>query len=220
MIRITMNKSAFVLLILSCVFMLTTCQFKGCDDGSKSEANTTDTLFLNQWRREKAEKTKLVNDYQYKIAKLKSVKDSLVKEVELKKQSLASFRFKAGYFEDQLKKKILSSSDSLNSSAASSILDSLIITQNKSDTICDSTINTLERIVNNRDSAICFHQQIEMNLQEIQKSQELNVSFLNEQLLIANKSLRKKSRQSKLLSGGLLVLSGLTASFLITQHLK
>jgi hypothetical protein len=219
MIRITMNKSAFVLLIISCVFMLTTCQFKGCRDESKSELNTTDTLFLNQWRKEKAEKTKLITSYENSIRKLQIDKDSLLKDVQIKKNSIASFRFKTAHYEDLLREH-LASADTLNRNEAELLLDSLLISQSKSDTACDETINQLEIVIANRNTVIDLHERVEFNLKEIQKTNELETTFLTAQLNDSKKDLRKKTRQNKLLSGGLILLSGIVASLLITQHLK
>jgi len=214
-----MNKSAFILLIASFVFMLTTCQFKGCKDENKSEVNATDTLFLNQWRKEKAEKTKLITGYENSIRKLQISKDSLLKDVQIKKNRIASFRFKTAHYEDLLRQH-LSGSDTVNRKEAELLLDSLLISQNKSDTACDETIKQLETVIANRDTVIDLHEKVEFNLKEIQKTSELNIAFLTTQLNDNKNSLRRKTRQNKLLSGGLILLTGITTAFLITQHLK
>lgn len=219
MIRITMNKSAFALLIISCVFMLATCQFKGCKDESKSELNTTDTLFLNQWRKEKAQKTKLITSYESSILKLQIGKDSLLKDVQLKKQSIASFRFKTARYEDLLREH-LASSDTVNRNEAELILDSLLISQSNSDTACDEAIRQLETVIVNRASVISLHEKVEFNLKEIQKTGELEITFLTAQLNDSKKDVRRKTRLNKLLSGGLILLSGIATSLLITQQLK
>ena len=219
MIRVTMNKSAFVLLVMSFVFMLTTCQFKGCKDESKGELNTTDTLFLNQWKKEKSEKTKLISNYENSILKLQISKDSLLKDVQRKKGDIASLRFKTARYEELLKES-LANSDTINKNEASLLLDSLIVNRNLSDSACDETINRLEKVIVNRDSAIVWHEKIEMNLKEIQKTDEFKTDFLTSQLNDNRKLLRKKSLQNKLLSGGLILLTGITTSLLITQKLK
>lgn len=214
-----MNKSAFILLIASFVFMLTTCQFNGCKDENKSEVNATDTLFLNQWRKEKAEKTKLITGYENSIRKLQISKDSLLKDVQIKKNSITSFRFKTAHYEDLLRQH-LASSDTVNRKEGELLLDSLLISQNKSDTACDETINQLETVIANRDTLIDLHEKVEFNLKEIQKTSELSISFLTTQLNDNKNSLRRKTRQNKLLSGGLILLTGITTALLITQHLK
>lgn len=212
------TKTAIVGIILLLVCLFATCEFTK-QVQSTNQFAPTDTLFMNQWRREKAEKQKLVLDYEFKIRNLQTSKDSLSKDVSLKKQSIVSLRFKVNFIEDRLKQKILNF-DTINKQEIRNDLDSLFLSQNKSDTLCDQTISTLEKIIGNRDSTISFHQQIESNLRSIQKSQELNTEFLTAQLNDANKALRKKFRQNRWLAGGLLVLSGISTSFFITQHLK
>lgn len=219
MIRVTMNKSAFVLMVMSFIFMLTTCQFKSCKDENKSEVNTTDTLFLNQWRKEKAEKINLITNYENSIRKLQISKDSLFKDVQIKRNSIASFRFKTAHYEDLLRYH-LASSDTTNKKVSELLLDSLMISQDRSDTACDETINGLENIIANRDSIIDLHEKVEFNLKEIQKTSDLNVVFLTAQLNDNRTLLRKKTRQNKLLSGGLVLLTGIATTLLITQHLK
>lgn len=217
MIRITMNKSAFILLILSCVFMLATCQFKGCGKDSKSISETPDTLFLNQWRKEKKEKADIILSYESRIALMRSSSDSLRKEVDRKKQSIAGLRFKVNYFEQQLR-STMSASDT--SSQTVSFLDSLSVSQNQSDSMCDETINSLERLVCNRDSVIAFHQVIENNLKDLQQRDKVDFEYLTERLNDALKMNRRKTIQNKVLAGGLLLLSGISTSLLVTQQLK
>lgn len=212
------TKTAILVIILLLVCLFATCEFTK-QVQSTNQFTPTDTLFMNQWRREKAEKQKLVLDYEFKIRNLQTSKDSLSKDVSLKKQSIASLRFKVNFIEDRLKQKILNS-DTINKQEIRNDLDSLFLSQNKSDTLCDQTISTLEKIIGNRDSTISFHQQIESNLRSVQKNQELNTEFLTGQLNDANKALRKKFQQNRWLAGGLLVLSGISTSFFITQHLK
>ncbi len=213
-----MNKSAFALLIISFVFMLTTCQFKGCvkENKSKVEANHS---FQNVLGKEKAEKMQLVTNYESSIHKLKASKDSLLKVVDLKKMSIASYRFKASYYEEKLKQS-LTNSDTLNKKEISSTLDSLLFNQNKSDTACDETIKRLEQVILNRDSVIGYHEKIEISLKEIQRNEEINTALLTGQLNDNRTQLRKKTRQNKILSAGLFVLSGITITFLISHHLK
>jgi hypothetical protein len=199
--------------------MLMTCQFKSCRDESKSEVNTADTLFLNQWKKEKVEKTKLITSYENSIRKLQIGKDSLLKDVQLKKQSIAVFRFKTAHHEDLLREH-LANSDTSNIKESELILDSLVLSQSISDTACDETIHQLETVIVNRDSVIALHEKVEFNLREIQKTNEFEITFLTAQLNDSKNYLRRKTRQNKLLAGGLILLSGISASLLITQHLK
>jgi hypothetical protein len=100
------------------------------------------------------------------------------------------------------------------------LLDSLINSQTRSDTACDQTIAALENSLANSDSSLLFQKQIEYNLRDLGKEQELRNEYLNEQLKIAFKAQKKKTRQNKLLKAGILILTGITTSLFITQSLK
>jgi hypothetical protein len=212
------TRTAIISAILFCICMLATCEFTK-QIGSSTDVNSTGTLFLNQWRREKVEKQNLITSYERRIDKMQRTKDSLLQVVSEKKQNISALRFKVKYFEDQLKESI-SKTGTQSVNVSENLLDSLVITENKSDTACDETIHTLEKVVSNRDSVIAFHQQVEINLRDVQKNQELNTTYLTEQLNTALKSDRKKARQNRLLAGGLLILSAFSSALLLTQHLK
>ena len=193
-----------------------------CDKSqAKPENSIADTLFLSQWRKEKIEKQNLIDQYEHRIQDLLMTRDSLLMEVAQKKKVMTNYRFKEKSLQDQLKEVVTKAQipDSIKSSIAP-LIDSLVITSDKGDTACNETIEDLENIIQNRDSVIDLHIQVENNLKDIQKSQELKDLYLTEQLDHALKTQRKAARRNKLLSGGLLILSGVTASLLITQSLK
>lgn len=218
--RITMNKAGFMFLVIICMTMMATCGFKGCDQ-DKSEVQTTDTLFLNQWRREKAEKLLLNSAYQTKLSELNHKKDSLNLIVMRDIKSIAALRFKAKYFEDQLRDKIYLA-DTIDGSReeVNSLLDSLVISQSRSDTACDNTIEGLENIISNQDSAIAFHTQIEFNLKELNKQQELSTAYLTEKLNASIRNEKRNARQNKWLAAGMLLLTGISTTLLIGKALK
>jgi len=215
-----MNKAGFMFLIITCVVMMATCEFTGSDQ-SESGITATDTIFLNQWRKEKAEKLLLMSNYKESLKKMQASKDSLQVLVTESKQSIKTYRFKAKYFEGRLKEKISTNDTTCpDKEVVANLLDSLLTNKERSDTACDNTIETLEKIVLNRDSAIIFHKQIESDFLQIQKKQELETAFLIEKLNIAVKTEKRKTRKSKWLAGGILVLTGITTSLLISKGLK
>lgn len=218
--RITMNKAGFMFLVIICMTMMATCGFKGCDKDT-CEVLTPDTPFLNQWRREKTEKLLLNSAYQIKLSELSHKKDSLNKIVMRDKKSIVALRFKAKYFEDQLRSKI-SLPDTIDGTReeVNSLLDSLVISQSSGDTVCDNTIKGLENIISHQDSAIAFHKQIEFNLKELNKQQELSTTYLAEKLnaLLGNE--KRNVRQKKWLAAGILVLTGISTTLLIGKALK
>lgn len=214
-------KTGIIILLLACVGLLSTCEF------SKSPLPETtplqDTIFLSQWRREKQEKLDMIASYEKELWRLQHDNDSMQVLVTQTKLNISAYRFKAKHFEKQLKTAITSmvaKDTSLAEDTISPILDSLILVRDSSDFACDSTINLLENLVANRDSSILFHKQIEKDLRDLNKEQELRNEFLTQQLNLAFKNQRKKARQNKILAGGLLILSGITTSILITNSLK
>jgi hypothetical protein len=212
-------KNGIIAALLICIAVFTTCEFV---QKPKSEESTfQDTLFLSQYRREKKEKLATIAKYEAKLSILQTANDSLRVEVAEKKKSISAYRFKAKYWQAELKQAITNlDSTQTKRDSLLPLLDSLITNQQFSDTACDQTIHNLENVVANRDSSIYFHKQVEDNLRDIQKQQELSNQYLTERLNTAFKNQRKKSRQNKLLAGGLLILSGITTSLLLTQSLK
>jgi hypothetical protein len=159
--------------------------------------------------------------YHSEIAKLQKSKDSLQKIVSEKKIAMSAYRFKINYFQKQLKEALeKKDSTQLVGDSILPIVDSLFLSQKQNDTSCDETIEVLQSIVANRDSSIEFQKSIEINLKELQLEQELKNQSLTAQLNKAFKDQRKKTRQNKLLSGGLLILTGITTSLLISNSLK
>ena len=214
-------KNGIIVLLFICIGIFATCEFTK-QLQQTADPTSQDTLFLSQWRREKQEKLDLIATYEKELTRLQHDNDSMQVLVTQTKTITSAYRFKAKHFEQQLREAIASvvPKDSLTVDSISPILDSLIIAHNQSDTACDVTINVLEMMVASRDSSILFHKQIENNLRDIQKEQELRNKYLTDQLNTAFKSQKKKSRQNKLLAGGLLILSGITTSLLLTQSLK
>ena len=214
-------KTVIIALLFICIGIFATCEFTK-QVQSAANPETPDTLFLSQWRREKQAKLDIVSYYEKELTRLQRDNDSMQVLVTESKKAVSAYRFKAKHFQQELKQAIalVIPKDSLGKDTLSPILDSLIVYQQQSDTACDETITVLETMVANRDSSLLFHKQIEYNLREVQKDQELRTNYLTEQLNTAFKSQKKKSQQNKLLTGGILILSGFTTSILITQRLK
>lgn len=213
-------KNGIIAALLICIALLGTCEF--IQSPQPEQAPLQDTLFLSQWRREKKEKLEAIVKYENKLSDLQNLNDSLRTIVTEKKKSLSAYRLKTKYLQEELKQAITSLDTSYFKAgdSLSPLLDSLIVEQQFSDTACDQTIHALENVVANRDSSLVFHKLVENNFRELQKQQELANQYLTNQLNTAFKNQRKKSRQNKLLAGGLLILSGITTSLLLTQSLK
>lgn len=213
-------KNGIIVILLACIGFLATCEF------AKPPVNEViplqDTIFLSQWRREKQEKIERIAEYEKELTRLQRDNDSMQILVSESKQSISAYRFKAKHFQKQLKQAISNvlPMDSLQSDTISPILDSLIVSQEQSDTACDQTINVLETIVANRDSSILFQKGIENSLRDLNKEQELQNQVLTQKLNLAFKNQRKINRQNKILAGGIFILSGITTSLFLIQSLK
>lgn len=203
---------------ITCLALFSYCQYK--EKAASSEPVLQDTIFLSQWRKEKAEKIRLVDSCTYEIQKLAQTGDSLKFCLALHKDLLKSYRLKSKDLKEQLQTKLLKDTSQLVYTEIRPVIDSLIEFVQLSDSACDVTISDLESSVANRDSTIRFYIGIESGLRDLQKVQELNTQFLTGQLNTALKNQKKKTRQNKILSGSLLILSGITTALLITQNAK
>ena len=213
-------KTLVIIILIGIIALLTTCELTKTQ--TPLDSVTQDTIFLSQWRREKKEKQNLILRYQTKLSKLQSQKDSLQNLVQESKHSMRVYRTKSQVYQNQFKQALakLVSLDSLQTDTLTPIFDSLTVNQAYSDSACDDTIDLLQLTVANRDTALKFQKQIEVNLRDLNKEGELRNQYLTDQLNTAFKAQRKKARQNKILAGGLLILSGITTSLLLTQNLK
>lgn len=211
----------FVLIgaIMLIIGIVCTCEFS--QPAEPPATPLQDTIFLNQWRREKKEKQELVKAYEKKLEQLQTTKDSLQASLAEQKKNLSAYRFKAKIFQEQLREKVVKAdSNTTESEDILPLVDSLITAQAQSDTACDSTITALESIVANRDSTVSVHLEIEVQLKDIQKKQETENAYLTGQLESANKTLKHNRRANKLLKAGVFFLTGITTVLLIKNSIK
>lgn len=211
-------KSILLIAFILIAGILATCEYNR--PPKPTDSNLQDTLFLSQWRREKAEKLKLVDTYNFQIQQLAQSKDSLNFSLAIHKGLLNTYRLKTKDLRAQVQNNILNDTSQTVYKIIRPVIDSLLNYQQLSDSACDLNITNLESSVANRDSTIRLYIGIESNLKDIQKQQELNNQLLTEQLNTAFKIQKKKTRQNKILAGSLLILSGITSALLITQNAK
>lgn len=202
--------------VMTCVALFSYCHFNG--QSPLSEPVLQDTIFLSQWRKEKAEKLKIIDSCTYEIQKLAQSKDSLKFCLALNKDLLMAYRLKSKDLKAQLQTEILKDTSKSRYAEIRPVIGSLIEFVQLSDSACDLTITTLESSVANRDSTIRFYIGIETGLRDLQNKEELNNQFLTQQLTLALKIQKKKTRQNKILSSSLLILSGITTALLISQN--
>lgn len=213
-------KTLIIIALGSVVALLSTCEFAKTDPSLKTE--NQDTLFYSQWKKEKTQKLELVAKFESRIATLQKQKDSLDNSIKSSKAAIVVARTKTEILQKRLKDaiKAIEPIDSLCYDTLTPLIDSLVFSQNVSDSTCDDTIDLLQITLANRDTTIFLQNQMEGTLRDLNKESELRNQYLTEKLNVAYKAQRKKTRQNKILAGGLLILSGITASLLITQSLK
>lgn len=211
------SKFGIIIALLLCVTVIGTCTFLQHPTDT-SPHPVQDTAFIHQWKQEKLQ---LQKQYESKLAAMQNEKDSLRNAVSEKKKTLLKYRSKLKTLQEQLMVSLIKADTSgLVSDTIIPIAENYFAAQAQSDSTCNETIQNLEHMVANRDSSIFIHKQIETNLRDLQKEQQLRQQLLTDQLNIAYKVQRKKVIQNKFLAGGLVFITGLTTTLLITQTLK
>jgi len=209
-----------ILIGFAVLFMIVgigTCSLNSCSH-DPSPPVLSDTSFVTKW---KVKKENLLIVYGKEIKQLQTRNDSLSKEVGFKKKQLTVYQNKSKSLENRLQEF----AEKLDSShcyaeTLSPLADSLVAAQIRSDSTCNQTVSELEKVVANRDSSIVIYKNETATLRDLRKEQADREQILTEQLNIAFKKQKRIALKEKLLSGGLILLSGFTGALLINQHLK
>lgn len=211
-------KSGLIILLLCAVAYLGTTKPSKTTLGE--EPVLQDTIFLNQWRREKAEKAQLVLQYQNTIQQLEARYKSLSAVAASNLVALNSSRQKAKFLLDEISEVIKNKVDTSLVAALPVLVDSLQSARLLETQYCDSTIQNLQYSIANRDSALLQFKHIEFNYRQLQSEQEFENHALSNQLNVALKEQKRISRHKRLLSIGLTFLTGVTTSLIIHQATK
>ena len=213
--------AGFLILVISVLL------FK-CNTGNKTlepEINPVlfkDTVFLNQWRKEKKEKQALLKNYETKISELQNENKKLNQSFQKSKQQLFAYRNKADSLQKYLQSSLLRFS--VKDSSINDTIVPLITKLNELDTEkdkqCDTAIALYEKEICKKDSIINYQQKIEVQLKEFNTEQDLQNTFLTNQLNTVYKQQKKKNRQTKFLSIGMLFLTGVVTSYVFIQTHK
>lgn len=207
--------AGFILVLI--IVLLSKCHHGKQQHSDDNPVLYQDTVFLSQWRKERKEKEILVKAFEHKIASLKAQNKILRQAVNQSKQKLGNYRTQADSLDSQVQRTVyrFAQKDSSIADTLVPLIQNLSAIRDSSDSQCDTTISLLEKTILNRDSTVLFQKQIENQLRDFNKEQALQNAYLTSQLNNAYKQQKKKSRQNKLLSGGILLLSGITAGVLI-----
>jgi hypothetical protein len=167
------------------------------------------------YERLKAEKEKLKSQFKQQIQRLQTERDSLDNLIKKNKQELKFQRVKTKTLSVRVLKSLSTEVDSASRDSIKPLVEDYVASQELNDSLCDSTIYSLETLVANRDSSLSFHRQVEETQNQMLKDQAARNQQLTDQLNIAFKMQKKKSRQNKILAGGIMIISGITTSILI-----
>jgi len=209
-----MKKMLMVISLVLCFTSMRNC-YQACQRGSLPQVE--ESYLAVQWKKEKAE---LEASYQRQINILETQKDSLVTTVLEQKKSLAVQRVKSKAISKKIINAVTVDSAMVSCDTLRPLIEEFITAHAYQDSICDSTILSLEQLVANRDSTIGYIRLIENIQRDLLKEQQLRNEQLTQQLNVSFKDQKRKSRQNKILAGGIMLLSGITTSVLLTKNIR
>lgn len=152
---------------------------------------------------------------------LSNRKDSLQKIVKGSKKTIAVLKVQSKFLENQIAERLENADSNLIPvDSIKSITLEYIATQQANDSICDTTIHTLEIISTKQDSIIGLNDMELANYRDKIKMNELREQQLTEALNTAYKVQRKAVLKSKICAGAMILLSGFSGALLIKQTLK
>ena len=207
-------------ILLALLFILTMISTCNIVRAFRPQASTsqTDTVMFNRLQKQRAD---LEKKYTLQISQLEIQNDSLKSTVQEKKKALIASRLNTSALRDQLNRVITEASvATISPDSLQLAVNNYYNAQAQSDTACDQTIQSLQLALINRDSTIALHNVAEVNLKDLQKDQELRVRLLTDELNTAYKTQRKKVRQNRLLTFGMVFISGITTTLLVKQTVK
>jgi hypothetical protein len=162
-----------------------------------------------------AEKKKLTDEFTWQLNRLQTQRDSLEGIISKNRRELKGQRLKTKILSERMLKSVNAAIDSCAQDSLRPQMEKYVQAQEENDSICDASIYSLETMVANRDSSLEFCRSIGETQKQMLKDQELRNQQLTDQLNTAYKMQKKKSRQNKILAGGIMIISGITTSILI-----
>lgn len=163
----------------------------------------------------------LEKSYRLQVVLLSNSKDSLQKIVKGSKKTIAVLKVQSKLLENQIAERLENADSNLIPvDSIKSITLEYIATQQANDSICDTTIHTLEIISTKQDSIIGLNDMELANYRDKIKMNELREQQLTEALNTAYKVQRKAVLKSKICAGAMILLSGFSGAILIKQTLK
>lgn len=195
--------SAFIIGIIVCFIALRTCDDKPKQVNVKeikkeitNSSNLAETLQRN-FQKAKQEFNKVADSLKTENQKL-SVKLQITRTLLKKQQKLVTSNIPC----DTLRKEVV-------------VLNRL---SNEQDSICSLNINSLNQAVAIRDSQIVMCSRTYQSMYDIQKENQQRQMQLAEDLKTALKANRKKRFENKMLTCGLMIMTGITTTLFIKSQ--
>jgi ribosome-binding protein aMBF1 (putative translation factor) len=94
----------------------------------------------------------------------------------------------------------------------------LIVQEDKRDSLCENEVNELTTLVQNKDSAISVCTKSYLNMRQVADTSMKQQQFEIGQITKLNHKLKWKRAESKILSAGLLIISGVAATLYISPR--
>lgn len=167
---------------------------------------------------------KINNDFQKGMKQLLRENDSLQFLVKTTKELLLQSRQKVFALQDKVtglaqKEKIETDTiekivlcDSLQNE-----VESLIEQSNARDSLCDNTVTNLTEILGSKDTAIAICNQSYLGMKTLLDNSLAQEKDLTYELNSMNKKLKRKTVGNRILSAGLLVLTGITTTLFLQR---
>ena len=212
-----------LLIILATILITSGCSYYFFDNPPVADI----TVAQQQVKSVKQQEQSIDRSYTIAFQKLQKENDSLKKVIAFHKAALVTADEKVQVLQNKVSEvanKVQAEPDTVkikitDCDSLSREATALIQQETEKDSLCQETINELTSQVVEKDTEVSDCQQsfqsIKMTLDNSIQQQQT----LEDELKALNKQVRKKTFQSKLLSAGVMVLTGITAALLLERKL-
>lgn len=214
------KQTTISLVILFCLVALCTYNLVKPDPDVSTKSAVTEV----QIKKTEKQAEIIDTDYQQAMKKMFRENDSLMVAIKSTKESLFKSKQKVTVLQDKVLELAQKTKIELDTVEKMVLCDSLqnkvvnLIEQfSERDSLCDNTITDLTVLLGDKDTtiAVCNQSYLSMkNLLDNSVDQQRNLS---DELNNTSKKLRRKTVQNRLLSAGLLVISGITTTLILQR---
>jgi chromosome segregation ATPase len=212
-----------LLIILATVLITSVCSYYFFDNPPVADIPTAQ----QQVKTVKQQEQNIDKSYTIAMQKLQKENDSLKKVIAYHKAALATADEKVTVLENKVSSvasKIQSEPDTIkikisDCDSLSREATALIQEEASKDSLCQETISELTSQVVEKDTEVNECQQSFQSLKLTLDNSIQQQQLLQDELKALNKQVKRKTFQSKLLSAGVMVLTGITAALLLDRKL-